>query len=144
MRKAWLFLFFLFGAASSLAQDFPMLHYTFEDGLPSNTVYQIYRDSKGFLWIGTDKGIARYNGMKFEVFTTYNGLPDNEIYFFKEDSHGRLWLAAANGKLCFLKNDTFYTEKNTPFLVLPFTKSHINNIQEEYDSSIVNRQHKVD
>ena len=80
----------------SFCQDFPMQHFTVEDGLPSNVIYYIYRDSKGYLWIGTDKGVARYNGLKFETFTTFNGLSDNEIFFFQEDAYGRLWLGTYN------------------------------------------------
>ena len=61
----------IFASLSLAAQDFPILHYGVEDGLPSNTIYDLYRDSKGFLWIATDKGEARYNGLKFEAL--YNG-----------------------------------------------------------------------
>jgi hypothetical protein len=136
MRRSGLVLIFLFWAFSSVAQHFPMLHYTFEDGLPSNTVYQIYRDSKGFLWIGTDNGVARYNGITFEVFTSFDGLPDDEIYFFREDYQGRLWMATSNGKLCFYKNDTFHTALNTPYLKLPFDLPHISIISIEKDSSV--------
>ena len=126
----------IFSAAPAACQDFPMLHYTVEDGLPSNTVYSVYRDSKGFLWIATDKGIARYNGIKFETFTTFNGLPDNEIFFFKEDYSGRLWLGTFNGELCYYKDDTFHTAANTTFLKLPFKTSYIWDMLMQKDSSI--------
>ncbi len=118
------------------AQDFPAIHYTVEDGLPSNTIYDIYRDSKGFLWIATDKGVARYNGIKFETFSTFNGLPDNEIFFFQEDRRGRIWLGTYNGELCYYQNDTFYTATNTPFLKLPVKTSFIKYITVEEDSTI--------
>lgn len=121
----------------SFCQDFPMQHFTVEDGLPSNVVYYIYRDSKGYLWIGTDKGVARYNGLKFETFTTFNGLSDNEIFFFQEDAYGRLWLGTYNGELCYYKNGVFHTAENTPFLKLPFKASHIGIISAEADSSII-------
>ena len=123
-------------AVPAICQQFPMLHYTVEDGLPSNMVYQVYRDNKGFLWFGTDKGVARYNGIKFEVFTTFNGLPDNEIFFFREDQYGRLWLGTLNGELCYYKDDTFHTAANTPFLRLPFKSSHLRSVTPQKDSSI--------
>ena len=84
-----------------------MLHYTVDEGLPSNTIYDIYRDSKGFLWFATDKGVANYNGLRFETFTTSDGLPDNEIFLFKEDYEGRLWLSTYNGELCYYKDGIF-------------------------------------
>ena len=112
-----------------------MLHYTIDDGLPSNTVYSVYRDSRGFLWIATDIGICRYNGIKFQTFTTDDGMPDNEIFFFQEDHEGRLWLATFNGELCYYKNG-FHNAKNTSFLKLPFKSTQIKNINIEKDSSV--------
>jgi two-component sensor histidine kinase len=123
--------------APSYGQDYLTLHYTKENGLPSNNIYQLYTDSKGFVWFGTNKGIVRYNGIKFDIFTTFDGLPDNEILFFKEDYEGRLWMGTFNGELCYYKNDSFHTAANTPFLKLPFkARSLIHNITIEKDSSV--------
>ena len=117
-------------------QDFPMIHYTVDDGLPSNTVYYVFRSSRGNLWAATDKGVAKYNGIKFEKYTTFDGLADNEVFFFCEDHEGRIWLASYNGELCFFKNGRFYTAANTPFLRLPFKASFIRQITIEKDSSV--------
>ena len=132
----FIFILLLLQIPRAICQDFPMQHYTVEDGLPSNTVYEIYRDSKGFLWFATDKGVARYNGIKFETFTTFNGLPDNEVFFFQEDYYGRLWLGTYNGELCYYKDDTFHTAANTPFLKLPFKAPFVKMISIETDSSV--------
>jgi two-component sensor histidine kinase len=126
----------LFSVFTARCQDFPMLHYTVDNGLPSNIVYDIYRDSKGYLWFATDKGVARYDGIRFETFTTSDGLADNEVFFFKEDYQGRLWLATYNGELCYFKEGVFHTVVNTPFLKLPLKTPFINNIQIERDSSV--------
>lgn len=138
MSRSLLLLLFtlLLSPSSSFCQDFPLIHYTIEDGLPSNTVYDIYRDSKGYLWISTDKGISRYNGNTFEIFTTNDGLPDNEVFFSTEDCKGRLWLSTYNGKLCFFKDGVFHTELNTPFLKLPIKTGYIKRVYDEYDSSV--------
>lgn len=117
-------------------KEYPMSHYTMEHGLPSNVVYDIWQDKKGFIWLATDKGVARYNGIKFETYTTYNGLADNEIFSIREDQAGRLWMGTYNGKLCYYKEDKFYSEKNTPFLKLPFKPSMTYSITSEPDSSI--------
>ena len=127
----------LFSAAMAAAQDYPVLHYTNEEGLPSNIVYSVYRDEKGYIWFATDKGVARYNGIKFEIFSTFNGLPDNEIFFLQADNYGRLWLGTFNGELCYYKDGVFHTSANTPFLKLPFIESHTRHISNEYDSSII-------
>jgi two-component sensor histidine kinase len=118
------------------AQDYPLRHFTLDDGLPNNTIYNIYRDSKGYLWLSSEKGVARYNGINFEIFTTSNGLADNEVFFFQEDYYGRIWLASYNGRLCYYKDGAFYNDINTPFLKVPFASSFIRTIAVEKDSSV--------
>ena len=49
------------------------------DGLPSNTVYGMLQDRDGYLWFGTDAGLARYDGTSFRSWTTSDGLSDNEV-----------------------------------------------------------------
>ena len=129
-------LLLLFLSMTGYGREYPTLHYSIAEGLPSNKIYEIYRDSKGFLWFASDKGIARYNGIKFEKFTTFNGMPDNEVFFFQEDPYGRLWLGSFNGQLCYFKDDTFHNATNTPFLKLPFKASFIKQITSEDDSSL--------
>lgn len=105
--------------AASWAKEFPMRHFTIEDGLPSNTIYDIYEDENGILWIGTDKGISRFNGITFENFSTADGLSDNECFYFRKDTLGRLWIATLNGDLCYYKDGVFHNYKNTAFLRIP-------------------------
>jgi len=126
----------LIASMTTRAYEHGALHYTIEHGLPSNTIYNVIQDSKGYMWLCTDKGVARYNGITFETFTTFDHLPDNEIFFFEEDHQKRLWLATYNGELCYFKNDSFHTAANTPFLKLPFKRTYIQNITIAYDSSV--------
>ncbi|MCC6838432.1 MAG: hypothetical protein IT234_07845, partial [Bacteroidia bacterium] len=44
---------------------------TDEDGLPSSEVYQIIQDSKGYMWIGCDAGLYRYNGFEFKAYKNH-------------------------------------------------------------------------
>ncbi len=127
----------IFLAYGVSGQEVPMLHYTTENGLPSNTVYQVYRSSSGHLWFSTDKGVARYSSQHFETFTTFDGMADNEVFFVQEDKNQRLWLGTYNGDLCYFKNDSFHTARNTPFLRLPFKMSYVKHITVEFDSSIL-------
>lgn len=135
--KTLLICILLLAATCCAGKNLALLHYTTDDGLPSNTVYEIYRDSKGFLWFCTNKGVARYNGIRFERFTTADGLADNEIFTAREDAYGRLWLATYNGKLCFYKDGVFHTETNTPYLHIPDHPPFISNIQLQADSSVI-------
>ena len=52
--------------------------YTVEDGLPSNTIYQIAQDSKGYIWVATGTGASRFNGTDFNHETCYT-VPNEDI-----------------------------------------------------------------
>lgn len=127
--------FLLLGFAAR-AQNIYLRHFTVDDGLPSNTVYDIYSDSKGYLWFGTDKGIARYNGVRFDYFNTSDGLPDNDVFCFKEDKQNRIWISTYSGALCYYKENKFYTAEHIPSLKLPF-KSIQKDISIASDSSVI-------
>lgn len=130
------YLFFLLMSLHADAKEYPMLHYGIEDGLPSNTIYDVYQDADGFIWIGTDKGVVRYNGQQFETFSTEDGLPDNECFFFQPDYNGRLWISTFNGELCYYKDGVFHNSVNTPFLRLPSKASVTLEINLHADSSL--------
>jgi len=73
-----LILTFLENFSSRLfSQSLPPIHfthYTTDDGLPHDIGYQIYQDNKGFLWIGTDNGLARFDGFEFKIYGDQAGL----------------------------------------------------------------------
>jgi ligand-binding sensor domain-containing protein len=58
-----LFTLLLFSASIS-AQNISYRNLTTKDGLPSNTIYQIKQDKKGFIWIATANGLVRYDGKR--------------------------------------------------------------------------------
>jgi hypothetical protein len=54
---------------NSFAQTPAYKHYDVSNGLPTNEVYEIKQDSKGFLWIGCDAGLVRYDGNRFKLLS---------------------------------------------------------------------------
>jgi two-component sensor histidine kinase len=135
LKKIFFVAVLLVTLTEGYAQTYPLINFTTKDGLPSNTVYSAFSDSKGYLWICTNKGLAIYNGKTFKLFSTANGLPDNETFGVKEDSYGRIWLQTFNGELCYYKDGIFHTQANTPWLKLPFNV-HIQYMNLEYDGSV--------
>jgi ligand-binding sensor domain-containing protein len=85
-------------------------------GLPSNLVYQIYRDSRNFLWFATDAGAARYDGNGFQYYSMNEGLNSNEIIRIHEDKLGRLWFFHLNGSFNYLQNNIIHNAINASFL----------------------------
>lgn len=75
------------------ATQYHSQHFTIRNGLPSNAVYSIYKDSKGAIWIGTDAGLVKFDGFHFRIFTSKNGLAGNLIRDILEDEIGNLWIA---------------------------------------------------
>ncbi len=70
-----------------------------------NTVYAIYRDTKGTLWIATGGGgLNRFNAATetFEAFTEKDGLANSVVYGILEDNDGALWLSANHGLSRFI------------------------------------------
>ncbi len=147
MRFLYLLILLLQTVLNCRAQQYPMLHYNVDDGLPGNMVYFIHPDRNGYIWLATDKGLARFDGKQFESFNTYDGLPDNEVFELQDDYEGRMWIGTYNGRLSYYKNGRFYSEKDDPLLKLPFKGSMINQIRVEKDSSITfffyNREHFI-
>lgn len=79
-------------------------HYRTNEGLPSNECHNIMQDSKGYIWIATDRGVSRYDGYGFKSFTSADGLTDNIVFSIKEDVRGRIWFMTFNGKLCWYQD----------------------------------------
>ncbi|MEO1417241.1 MAG: histidine kinase [Bacteroidota bacterium] len=78
------------------AQDFQPIFRQLKrvDGLPSNGVFSMFQDHLGYVWLGTDYGLARYDGMNFQ---TYHLDKPYYIYDLKEDELGRVWFSGAGG-----------------------------------------------
>ncbi len=83
--------------AVSQAHDVKFEHLTVEQGLPSNSVFGIFQDSRGFMWFGTgDAGLCKFDGYSFTVYKhdplDSNSILVNNIHGIYEDRSGTLWL----------------------------------------------------
>lgn len=67
------------------------------EGMPSNVVSGIARDAGGFLWIGTGAGVARFDGVRFEIHSLAQGLPDTQVHALHLDHEGRIWAGTRRG-----------------------------------------------
>jgi ligand-binding sensor domain-containing protein len=69
--------------------------------LPSKNVQAIYQDSEGWMWFGTDKGMARFNGTDFKsssvAGTPYEALAGEDVRSIAEDRNGTIWIATSRG-----------------------------------------------
>ena len=87
--------------------------------LPSKNVRAIFQDSEGWMWFGTDKGLARFNGAEFksssEAGSPFERLAGEDIRAIAEDRSGTIWLAAGRSVRRISKGGSDVgTELDTP------------------------------
>src|SRR6266581_3946249 len=71
------------------------------EGLPQNTVYAIAQTPDGYLWLGTQEGLVRFDGIRFTIFDSRNtpAMRDDWVLAFCETRNGTLWVGTAEGLL---------------------------------------------
>lgn len=102
------------GATSVAAEsqsDIPayaLSFYNVYSGLPHNSAQVLVQTHDGYLWVGTESGLARFDGVRFVTYRTANTpeLPSNFIRHLFEDRDGWLWIGTQNG-LCRYRNGQF-------------------------------------
>ncbi len=95
--------------------DGTMSQYTQEDGLSSDTIYQLELLSNGRLALGTYNGLAFFDGTTFEQFTIDDGLPSNVVISLYLDED-KLWLSMASGGLYTYSNGKLQAFNHEPNL----------------------------
>jgi ligand-binding sensor domain-containing protein/signal transduction histidine kinase len=75
--------------------------WTSENGLPQNSVHHILQTRDGYLWIATEGGVARFNGIQFTIFNQENNpaFTSNDTCCLAEDRSGALWIGTSDGLL---------------------------------------------
>ncbi|MCH2044303.1 MAG: histidine kinase [Saprospiraceae bacterium] len=74
--------------------------------IPSNLefkdeLYNVFQDSRGFIWIGSDNGVFRYDGKHVDHFTLDDGLTGLDIMNVSEDKNGLIWFYTYKGGICY-------------------------------------------
>ncbi len=91
-----------------------------EDGLSQSSIVSLHQDSRGFIWMGTQDGLNRYDGSKFLTYKTdpdrRHSLSDPNITCIAEDADGDLWLGTEGGGFnVYLRNhELFFSYRNDP------------------------------
>src|SRR5688572_25290556 len=106
----------MFCTSYCYSQDYIYKHYDVPDGLPNPTIHALYQDRDGFLWIGTESGLCRYDGTHFKTFTVKDGLQGNEVFGMAQDKKGRIWLQQYKNTIAYIYNGRIYNQQNDTLL----------------------------
>lgn len=123
--------------------------YSNANGLSHNNIHCIYQDSKGFLWIGTNSGLNRFDGKTFVVFKNdprnSKTLSANNIFGICEDQNRNIWVATEYGLNQIIREsyecNRFFVDTTDEF---KSDKNHIQNVLCDGEGNIwIKTQQKI-
>ena len=108
------------GRVSDLLQD----TFTSANGLPQSTVEALTRTRDGYLWLGTQDGLARFDGMRFKVFNRQNteGLAQSHIRALNGAHDGTLWIGTQGSGVVHAVDGKFIPYSVREGLLNPFVR----------------------
>ena len=101
MKRLTVLAILLLSHLPATAQSLRFRHLTIDDGLSQDIVTSIVQDERGFMWIGTEDGLNRYDGVSVKVYKhdprDSNSLASNFINRLFADHRGHLWVSTGSG-----------------------------------------------
>lgn len=130
--KKLLLLYLIFCAHLILHAQENSIHFNTTNGLPHDITYGIFQDKDGFIWIGTDDGLVKYDGQDFKLFSTDEGLRSNFVIAINQARNGDILVGTWGGGLHVIRND-----KIIPTVIPDDESEKINNLQIWNDDVVV-------
>ncbi len=118
-------------SGNCFSQSLNFHHYTTDDGLPQNTVYDIVQDSMGFIWFGTEAGLGRFDGINIITYDLQDGIIGNNVGDLFIDKFGGMWIGTNSGLSIMFENEIINYNKSNG---LP--DDFIYGIEEDIDGNI--------
>jgi len=89
------------------AQDYYFSHHSVMQGLAQSKVYDITQDTRGYVWLGTESGVSRFDGNRFLNFSPNDGLATGSCRTLYLDKNQVLWVGHTSGAISYFKDNTF-------------------------------------
>ena len=137
MKKIFSLIFLLLISVSALPLSYEFTRLDNTHGLSNNQIESIFKDSRGFMWFGTNYGMNRYDGYKVKVYKSEKNdttsLIYNVISDIQEDVNGNLWMRGNPQYVVYdIRNEHFI--RNLSSILVPLGINFIPglvNIDEE-------------
>ncbi|MBQ9172183.1 MAG: response regulator [Bacteroidales bacterium] len=122
--------------------------YTSENGLPNSQINSIYQDNWGLIWIATENGLSRFDGMEFSNFrsdrTDSSSLESDLVLGMFQDSHSTMWAATSNGLQIYDPLLSTFSKVDLQDSEVPQSSVYISSIAEIGDEIwVATSQHGV-
>jgi ligand-binding sensor domain-containing protein len=106
----------LFVFQIGFGQNFKQTTFNSTNGLTSPSIFCIKKDKQGYIWLGTNTGVVRYDGKDFVQFELKDGLTAYSVYQIEEDKEGKIWFMTDTGEPNYYFKGQFYNPSNTKIL----------------------------
>lgn len=127
--KYCFFLFYALGLLNRLfAQELSYRQITTDQGLPSNEVYSVIQDNEGFIWVGCDAGLFKYDGIRFISYKNPK-QKSKSVASLLRTPNGRIYCHNFTGQV-------FYVENNQMFVIEDIGDTYIANIMASPDNNL--------
>ena len=115
-KRFYLFILqiYFFSCNLLFAQDLSFINYNTKDGLSSSQVYNIFQNKNGDMLFATDRGITKFDGYRFEIFSKENGITNSTVFKFIPQQDGTIWCSTIDNSWFYFKNGT------TTFIACPY------------------------
>jgi len=87
----------LFFTTELKSQTYYFDNYSVKNGLGQSTIYSMIQDEAGYLWLGTESGVSKFDGLVFVNYTSEEGLAENGVRAIIENKNGDVWLGHTGG-----------------------------------------------
>ena len=92
------------------------MHYGLSAGLASNEVTNAFQDKAGYIWIGTNNGLQRFDGIRYKTFRSRKddstSIPNNNIAQILFDKKNNLWLITADQKIGVFDTRVYLSQRS--------------------------------
>lgn len=110
IQRGWLLLLFVSLSVNAQTGSF----FSTDADLSNSLINSIYQDSRNYIWIATEDGLNKYDGVRFTIYRSKKGDPatlkNNYVRTVYEDSKGRIWVGCINGLMLYDRSLNSFTE----------------------------------